>query len=240
MGNQERVLDYFLPVSRENEIERADFIRKTYWHVALAVLGFIVVETLFLNTPFILNIALKMTQGWTWLLVLGGFMFVTNMATKWAHSSTNRNQQYLALALYVVAEAFIFVPLIYIAIYATGGNFTLINQAALMTLTLFTGLSAVALLTKKDFSFLRSILTVGSFIAIGLIVAGMLFGFTLGLWFSVAMVALAAGSILYQTSNIVHEYNKEQYVAASMGLFASLMLLFWYILSILLRFTSND
>ncbi|NJL76058.1 MAG: permease [Saprospiraceae bacterium] len=237
--DQERVLDYFLPVARENEIEKADFIRKTYWHVALAVLGFVAVEALFLNTPFILSIGLKMAQGWTWLLVLGGFMFVTNMATRWAHTSTNRNQQYLALGLYVVAEAFIFIPLIYIAIASTG-DFSLINQAAVMTLTLFIALSAVVILTRKDFSFLRSIITVGSFIAIGLVVAGMLFGFTLGLWFSVAMVALAAGSILYQTSNMVHEYHKEQYVAASMGLFASLMLLFWYILSILLRLSSNN
>ena len=79
-------------------------------------------------------------------------------------------------------------------------------------------------------------LTIGFFIAIGLIVAGMIFGFNLGLWFSVGMVVLASGSILYQTSNMVHKYSEDQYVGASLGLFASLMLLFWYILSIL----SND
>jgi FtsH-binding integral membrane protein len=138
----------------------------------------------------------------------------------------------------VFAEAFIFVPLIYIAIRMTG-DLTLINQAAIMTLGLFSGLSAVAFLTKADFSFLGRILTIGGFIAIGLIVAGVLFGFNLGLWFSFAMVALAAGSILYQTSNIIHEYNKEQYVAASLGLFASLMLLFWYILSIVMRLSGD-
>ena len=67
-----------------------------------------------------------------------------------------------------------------------------------------------------------------------LIIAGTLFGFDLGLWFSVGMVALAAGSILYQTSNMVHKYEEDQYVAASLGLFASFMLLFWYILRIFL------
>jgi len=237
MNNQNQVLDYFKPVAQETDLDRADFIRKTYMHVALAVLGFIIVEALFLNTPFIVEIGLKMTQGMTWLLVLGGFMFVTNFATKWASTTADRSKQYAGLLLYIVAQAFIFVPLIYVAIAYTG-DLSLINQAALMTLGLFIGLSAVVFMTKKDFSFLRNIITIGGFIALGLIAAGLLFGFSLGLWFSFAMVALAAGSILYQTSNIIHEYHKEQYVAASLGLFSSLMLMFWYILSIFM--SSSD
>ncbi|MEN0046429.1 MAG: Bax inhibitor-1 family protein [Bacteroidota bacterium] len=236
MDNQNQILDYFKPVAQETELDRADFIRKTYSHVALAVLGFIIVEALFLNTPFIVKIGLQMTQGMTWLLVLGGFMFVTNFATKWASNTADRSKQYAGLLLYIVAQAFIFVPLIYIAINYSGDK-NLIGKAGLMTLALFTGLTAVVFTTKKDFSFLRNIITVGGFIALGLIVVGMIFGFSLGLWFSFAMVALAAGSILYQTSNIIHEYHKEQYVAASLGLFSSLMLMFWYILSI---FMSND
>ncbi len=215
---------------------RAAFYRKTYSHVALAVLMFIAVETIFFQIPALLEFALSLTQGWTWLVMLGGFMFITNYAEKMALKEHDRNKQYIALLIYVVAEAFIFIPLIYIAIYyAADGGAELINQAAILTISLFAGLSAIVLVTKKDFSFLRSILAVGFFIALGLIVAGVLFGFNLGLWFSVGMIILAAGSILYQTSNIVHEYSEDQYVAASLGLFASLMLLFWYILSILSR-----
>lgn len=234
MNRENQVLDYIQPVAQGTDLERAEFIRKTYTHLALAVLAFIVMETIFLNTPFIVEIGLKMTQGMTWLLVLGGFMFVTSFATKWASNATDRSKQYAGLLVYVMAQAFIFVPLIYMAIAFTG-DFSLINQAGILTLGLFTGLSAIAFFTKKDFSFLGRILTIGGFIALGLIAAGILFGFNLGLWFSFAMVALAAGSILYQTSNIIHEYHKDQYVAASLGLFASLMLLFWYILSILMR-----
>jgi len=236
-------LDYtqqpFVPVSQEREEVRAEFIRKTYTHVALAVLGFILVEALFLQIPSIVNIGLSMTQGWTWLLVLGGFMFATNYATRLAYRSTDRNQQYLALGIYVVAEAFIFIPLIYIGIMAAGGSFALINQAAILTLALFGGLSMVVFLTKKDFSPLRNIIAVGTWVAIGLIVAGMLFGFNLGLWFSFAMVGLAAGAILYQTSSIIHEHHTEQYVAASLGLFSALMLLFWYVLSIVLSMSGD-
>lgn len=163
-------------------------------------------------------------------------MLVTNYAEKMALNSHDKNQQYIALLLYVIAEAFIFIPLIFIAMVTAGeGGYSILNQAAIMTLSLFSGLSAIVLLTKKDFSFLRSILAMGFFVALGLIVAGVLFGFNLGLWFSVGMIILASGSILYQTSNMVHRYSEDQYVGASLGLFASLMLLFWYILSILNR-----
>lgn len=215
---------------------RVAFYRKTYMHLTLSVLLFILVEMIFFQIEPLINFALSLTQGWTWLLLLGGFMFATNYAEKMALETQDKTKQYLALLLFVVAEAFIFIPLLYIAIFYIGdGGLHTISQAGIMTGALFIGLSAVTLMTKKDFSFLRSGLAIAGFIAIGLIVAGTLFGFNLGLWFSVGMIALASGSILYQTSNMVHKYQEDQYVAASLGLFGALMLLFWYILSIFSR-----
>ncbi|WP_108802310.1 Bax inhibitor-1 family protein [Aquimarina sp. Aq107] len=224
-------------VSSLTDEKRVTFYKKTYTHLAMAVLLFVIVEWVFFQIEPLVNFAFSMTQGWRWMIMLGGFMLATNYAEKMAHKTHDINKQYLGLLLYVVAEAFIFIPLIGIAMMiAESGGANILNQAAILTLALFTGLSGVVLLTKKDFSFLKSMLTIGFFIALGLIIAGLLFGFNLGLWFSVGMVVLASGSILYQTSNMVHKYSEDQYVGASLGLFASLMLLFWYILSIL----SND
>lgn len=220
-------------VNTLTEVEKAAFYRKTYAHLAGAVLLFILIETLFFQIPPLLNFALSLTQGYSWLIMLGGFLFITNYAERLALKSDKNSTHYWGLLLYVVAEAFIFIPLIFIAITMTeSGSLDILNQAAIMTLSLFTGLSAIVLLTQKDFSFLKSILAVGFAIALGLIVAGILFGFNLGLLFSAAMVILASGSILYQTSNLVHKYKSNQYVAVSLGLFASLMLLFWYILNL--------
>ncbi len=227
---------HIVPVSSLAQDRRVDFYRKTYTHVALAVLLFIIVEYLFLQSPMIVNFALSLTGGWSWLLLLGAFMFITNYAEGLALKSRSKNRHYLALGIYVVAEAFIFVPLLFIAFNMIDGV-EIIQKAAVMTIALFAGLSAVVILTKKDFSFLKAALTIGFFIAIGLMVAGTIFGFDLGLWFSVGMIVLAAGSILYTTSGMVHKYDEEQYVAAALGLFASLMLLFWYILRI---FMSRD
>ncbi|GFZ82298.1 permease [Aquaticitalea lipolytica] len=226
-----------LLLSSLSEVDRVAFYKKTYAHVAGGVLVFILFEYLLLQSETIVNFALSMTEGFKWLLMLGGFMFITTYAERMALKTPDKNKQYLAYGLYILAEAFIFVPLIYIAAFYMDSGPEILNQAAIVTLALFTGLSAVVFFTKKDFSFLKTGLTIGFFIAIGLIIAGSLFGFNLGLWFSVAMCLLAGGSILYQTSNLVNKYSSEDYIPAALGLFASLMLLFWYILSI---FMSRD
>lgn len=233
MENNFESFDNKVMVGSLSDVDKVAFYKKTYSHVAGGVLVFILFEYLLLQSETIVNFMLSMLDGWRWLIMLGGFMFITNYAERMTLKSPDRNTQYLAYGLYILAEAFIFVPLIYIAIAYTQ-SFEILNQAAIVTLSLFTGLSAIVLVTKKDFSFLRAGLTIGFFIALGLILAGTLFGFNLGLWFSVGMCVLAAGSILYQTSNLVHKYSQDQYVPAALGLFASLMLLFWYVLSIFL------
>jgi len=226
-------------VSQAASTERAIFIKKTYMHLAGALLAFVGVEYLFLQIPALTALGLKMTQGFNWLIVLGVFMFATSMAEKWAHNSTSRNKQYAGLGLYIIAQAFIFIPLMYVAQNFTGdGN--IIAQAGLLTGFLFTGLTAVVFFTGKDFSFLRTGLMIGSMVALGLIVASVIFGFSLGLVFSFAMIVLASGSILYQTSNLMNSYRTDQYVAASLGLFASFMLLLWYVMRILISLQSND
>lgn len=212
--------------------ERVAFYKKTYGHVAGGVLVFIIFEYLLLQSDTIVNFAMSMTEGFKWLIMLGGFMFITNYAEKMAIKTPDKNKQYLAFALYILAQAFIFVPMINIAMFYMDSGIEILQQAAIVTLALFTGLSAVVFVTKKDFSFLKTGLTIGFFIAIGLIVAGTLFGFNMGLWFSVGMCLLAGGSILYQTSNLIKKYTVDDYIPAAISLFASLMLLFWYILRI--------
>ncbi len=215
--------------------QRATFIRKTYIHVAGALAIFAILLAGLLQIPAMVAFAGLMTQGFNWFIVLGAFMAVSWIADKWAHSATSLPMQYLGLGVFIVAEAIIFLPIMVMAtLYSSPG---VIQQAGLATLALFLALTFVAFTTRKDFSFLGGILKIGFILALAAIAAGMLFGFDLGLAFSVIMVALASGSILYNTSNMIHHYRTDQYVAASMGLFASIALLFWYILRI---FMSRD
>ncbi|MDA2923162.1 Bax inhibitor-1 family protein [Acidobacteria bacterium AH-259-L09] len=217
---------------------RAGFIRRTYNHLAYAVLGFIAVETLLLQWSGAERLVYLMLDGYSWLFVLGAFIGVSWLADEWARSDTSPQIQYMGLGLYVVAEAVIFLPLLYIATHFSSPD--VIPAAGMITALLFGGLTFTAFTTRKDFSFLRGILGIGGFVALGVIVASILFGFSLGIVFSTIMVAFAAGAILYNTSNIMHHYRPDQHVAASLALFASVALLFWYVLQIVMSLSSDD
>jgi len=212
--------------------ERAAFIRKTYAHLAIAIGVFAALVGILVNTPTAQTLAIKMTGGYAWLAVLAAFMGVSWLAQSMAQSDTSRALQYAGLTLFIVAEAIIFLPLLFVATHMAGGGYETIAKAGVVTLGLFLGLTAVVFTTRKDFSFLGPILAIGGFVALGFIVSGIMFGFSLGNVFAFAMVAFAGGAILYETSNMLHRYNPNQYVAAALGLFASVALLFWYILRI--------
>lgn len=223
--------------------ERAAFIRRTYMHLAGAILAFILVEVALFKLivpAFELQGVLEnyVRSPILQLVMLLAFIGVGFVARYWAHSGGSRQIQYAGLALYILFEAIIFVPILFIAGHY-GGEFIFV-QAGILTLSLFAGLTATVFLTRKDFSFLGPILAIASFIMIGIVliaVIGTMSGhawFSLGLVFSVFGVILAAGFILYDTSNVMLHFRTDQHVAAALDLFASVAYLFFHILRILL------
>lgn len=234
MNNSSYTNEYVVAAD-SSATERGQFIRRTYVHLAGAILAFVVIEAALLHSPLAPVLMNLMTGAkYSWLIVLGLFMGVSWLAQKWADSGASLGLQYAGLALYVVAQAVIFVPLLYVAAFYSSPD--VIPMAAMITGGLFLGLTAVVVTTRADFSFLRSILMIGGFVAMGVIVASIVFGFNLGLLFSGVMVLFAGAAVLYSTSNVFKSYRTDQYVAASLSLFASIALLFWYILRIVMSF----
>ena len=226
--NMNKSESYFqsVPVIELDQSSRGRFISRTYSHLFCAIAAFTLIEIFLFKTGMAETIA-RALMGVSWLFVLGGFVVLSWLATRLAASSTSKPAQYAGLAAYVVAQAIIFVPLLYVANYKAPG---VITSAAAVTFVGFVALSLIAFLTGKDFSFLRGILMWGGVCALILIVAGTIFGFQLGTYFSVAMVALAGAAILYDTSNILLHYPEDRYVSATLQLFASVALMFWYVL----------
>lgn len=218
-------------LSRSSNALRASFIRKTYLNLALALIGFGLLEAFLLTWPPALELAQKMTQGNAWILVMLLFIGASYLANSWSLNANSIGMQYAGLSLYVVINAIIFLPLMLVAEAIAPDA---IVQAGILTGAMTAGLTCVAIFTKTDFSFMRSSIITFSWIALGLIICAVLFKFELGTWFSLAMIALASASILYDTSMIFKKYNTNQYVAAAMGLFASIILLYFYILRLLL------
>ncbi len=218
-------VNYLGPVSDASVEDRSDFIWKCYAHVVVAILAFAAIEVYFFSSGIAERIAAPMLNNW--LFVLGGFMLVSWGATHVAHRIESKNAQYAAFAAFIFIEALIFAPMLYIAAISRPG---VIDSAAGVTILGCVGLIATAMITRKDFSFLRGMLTWMFFLAMAGIIGSLIFGFQLGTWFSVAMIGFAGAAILYDTSNIMHHYPQDRYVAASMALFASIALMFWYIL----------
>ena len=227
---------------------RVQFIRLTYLHLLGAILVFAgLLYLLMTNETLVVHVSAPLVNfafgaRWNWGIVLVAFMAVSWLADYWASHATSRAMQYVGLGIYVVAEALIFVPLLAIValktynILARGGHEPhIVRDAAFTTLAIFGALTASVVISKKDFSWMRSGLVMLGAAATMLVVLSLVFGFNLGIVFSIAMVLLAAGYILYQTSQILAHYDPRQHVAAALALFSSVALMFWYVIRIFLR-----
>jgi FtsH-binding integral membrane protein len=204
----------------------ARFISLAYNHLFGAILAFAAIQAVLFQTGWAISIAQAFT-GTRWLFVFSGYLLVNWIAIHVAHTEQSLTSQYLALAGVVVAEAIIFVPILVSASHVAPGG---LSSAALVTTLGFAGLTGIAFVMRKDFSFLRGILMWGGIVALVLIVAGVIFGFQFGTLFSVTMLALAGASVLGDTSNVIHHFPEDRYVAASLELFSSAVFMFWYVL----------
>ena len=221
------------PVAALDADARGAFVTKTYLHLFGAIGVFTLMEVFLFKTGFAEAFTLLVARlPMSWFLVLGGFIGVSWLATRVAHTSNSQAAQYAALGGFIFAEAILFSPLLLLASLKAEG---LIGSAAGITLIGFGILTGIVFYTRKDFSFLRTLLIWGGFVAMGLIAVALIFGLPLGAWFCVGMIALAGAAILYDTSNVLRHYPEDRYVGAALQLFASVAMMFYYVLALLYR-----
>ena len=220
--------------SRQEATSR--LVVKTYLNLTGAVLAFTLIEALIFAYFGAVSIVQFISENsrLTGLALLGlclGGPFLAHAIFK----GTSRASQYGLLAFYVIMYALIFVPLLALAMLLGNGP-GLIWQACGLTAALFLALTSVVFMTRKDFSFLRSALFFAGIAAIILIIASFLFNFTLGTWFSAAMILFACGFVLYDTSRLILQSEEGDDVFMAVEIFSSLMTLFYYVLRILMAF----
>lgn len=225
-------LNSMAPVSSLAVSDRSEFIWKCYAHVVGALLALVAIETYLFKSGAAWAIAEPMMRSP--MMVFGAFIALSWGASHFAHKLESTTSQYAAFAVFVVVWSLMFVPLLAMALSMDSSG-SMIESAAGVTVFGCVALIATVMITRKDFSFLRGVLVWGFFIALGLIGASFLFGWNLGTWFSVGMIGFAGVAVLYDTSNIMHHYPQDKYVAASMALFASIAMMFWYILRLFMN-----
>ena len=219
------------PVATAAPEVRSQFMTRVYLHLVGGIAGFVAAQYVLFTTGLAATIY-ELVVATNWLLILGGFMVVSWLATHLAYQARTTGSAYGAYGLLVVANALLFAAPLYQAdTFAPGA----ISTAAWLSIGAFVGLSAIAMVTGKDFSFLRGLLLWGGVVALIAIVGSVLFGVALGTWFSVAMIGFAGAAILYDTQRVYRSFPPQAVVPAAMHLFSSLALLFWYVLRLVMQ-----
>ena len=218
------------PVATSPPDVRRQFMGRVYLHLVGGIGAFIGLEVVLFDTGLAASIHDVVVRT-NWLLILGGFMIVSWMATNLSHRARSTSGAYGAYGLLIGANSLLFAAPLYQANALAPGA---ISTAAWLSIGAFAGLSFIAITTGKDFSFLRGILLWGGVIALCAIVGSVLFGVALGTWFSLAMIAFAGAAILYDTQRVYRSFPPDAVVPAAMHLFSSVALLFWYVLRLVM------
>lgn len=222
-----------------NDDDRAAFLVRVYQHVLAAVAAFGLFEVLLFTTGAAERLYdFFFGSGGRWLMMLAAFMVGQWFVGRAAADTQNPARQYGALVGTSVIYSLLFAPFLFY-VYNVADSGATIGAAAVVTATGFCLLSVVGFVTRKDLSFLRPIVMWGFAAAMLLIIGGVFFGFNLGVWFSVAMIALSGAAILWETQTIVRHYPQDAYVVAAVGLFGSLMTMFWYVLRLFMQLSRD-
>jgi FtsH-binding integral membrane protein len=245
--------------------DRVSFLRKTYAHLGVSLLAFAALTGLLFKYAPGLTWKLSTLFGTSVMAMIGLVVVLVLMmyGAQWlARNENSRGLQYAGLALGIALQTFLLLPLIWVLMIKFSGTpmavhlesihyngypvaalqgsaLTILMQAVVITLAIFVGLSLVVFITKKDFSFMRGALVICSFALLGVALASILFGFTLGALFSGFVILLMAGYILYETSAIMKDFPPTMYVAAALMLFTTVATLFWHVLRVLIALRSE-
>lgn len=181
-----------------------------------------------------ISMAMGLPQGAALLLTLVGFglLFAVH---KTADSSTGL---IMIFAFTGVMGASIGPMLGYYLSMANGPQ--LVMQALGGTALVFFGLSAYALTTRKDFSYMGGFLFVGLLVAVVASIANIFMGIpAVSLAISAAIVMIMSGLILFDTSRIVNG-GETNYIRATVGLYLSIYNLFIHLLHLLTAMSGDD
>lgn len=223
------------------------FIRKVYALFSGSMLVWAGTTAFAMSSDAVLNGFLSVigTSFIGWMLLMAGLFMILRLTAK------SFPLNVVGLGVFALLEGLITAPFILLVTGSVGINaatgsyeavvtadtLSLTLQAFALTATVFGSITAYVLTTKKDFSFMRGALALGFGLLFGLIVVSFFWAGAAnivgGTGFAAAMVALFAGFMLYDTSNIVHRYSANQAASAAANLLLNFVMMFRYILILL-------
>ncbi len=181
-----------------------------------------------------ISMAIGLPQGAALVLMLVGFglLFVV-------HKMADTSKGLLAIFAFTGVMGASIGPMLNHYLSMPGGP-ALVMQALGGTALVFFGLSAYALTTRKDFSFMGGFLMVGLIVAVVAMIANIFLAIpALSLTISAAVVMIMSGLILFDTSRIIHG-GETNYIRATVGLYLNIYNLFIHMLHLLTALGGDD
>lgn len=246
--------------------DRVAFLRKTYGLLGISLIAFAAVTGGLLvyasNFSWSFSRWAFFNGGLGWIVVFGLFVGATIWAQRLAMSENSRATQYVGLGLAVLVQSLLMQPLLWLLLMVFGDHVVvssysfetmsrhytmhmnahttaMLMEAVVITLAIFVGLTLTVFVTRKDFSFLRGILSIAMFALIGVAFASWAFGFSIGALWCGAGVLVIGGYILYQTSMVMSTFPPTAHVAAATLLFTTLATLFRLVLQLVMIFSDR-
>ena len=181
-----------------------------------------------------ISMAMGLGQGAALLLMLVGFglLFVVNR-------TADSSKGLIAIFAFTGVMGASIGPMLNYYLAMPNGP-SLVMQALGGTAVVFFGLSAYALTTRKDFSYMGGFLMVGLLVAVVAMIANIFLNIpALSLTISAAIVMIMSGLILFDTSRIING-GETNYIRATVSLYLDIYNLFIHLLHLLTAFSGDD
>ena len=217
---------------------RRSFITATYLNLFMGVVAFVIANYLLIASGAA-KVITQFFYGNIWISVIAAiaFGFVTSFFLNFTASNNSKAVQYFGLFSFAAIEAVFVVPVIY---FAASFRPALLAPATFFTLGFFLLMTGIVYFTGIDFSFLRSFLMFAGIASLVILIVSLFAGFNLGIFFTGFLILLSCGYILYDTSQVLNNYNANQSVAAATALLGSIVMLFVNILQFLMQMFGNE
>jgi uncharacterized protein len=236
MTNQ-NINNYSVSASSLTGTGLRDFLTKTYLNLLVGIGFFSLACYLLIISGAAGYIATLFSNIWISIGLLLLFSFSSTFFIGFTSRSNNPATQYLGLIGFAILQSIFVVPVIY---YASMFGRNILPSALFFTLGFFLLMTGVVYATGVDFSFLRSFITFASIASLIVIVISVITGFNLGIFFTGFLIILSCSYILYDTSNIIRNYESHQPIPAATALLGSIIMLFVNIVQFMMQFSGRD
>lgn len=230
-----------VPVAQAGEAERATYLRRV---LTLTLVGLGISGVTSVISSVALAVMPGLLSGWIPMLLILGCWAVTNfVAQPMVFGRAKIPGFLLGTVAQGVAMGFLLLAAVAVSGVALGNPFALIGLAAGLTGFSALGMTAYVWMAPRNFNLIGAALSALSIPMLIVMAVGIAFpallGGPIGLALAGAFVLVSAGALLYQLNAVLHQFDTSMTIEGAYTITMGILVLFWNILSLLMRLTDR-